>query len=508
MSKSHHGRDSLRGPQSARDLSASGGRFGRMFPRLPGAKFHKKALQDLARKMISRARPISEKQYNPEESEIPAGYTYLSQFIVHDLTFDPASSLQHKDDPKALFDFRTPRFDLDCIYGRPDDQPYLYRADHIRLRLGELLTTRRDWDLPRDSFGRAIIGDPRNDENVIISQLHGLFLRFHNRVADVLGTAGKDEKTDFFSTVQQSVRWHYQWMILHDFLPRLVNEKTYNEVLPHLAKHTSLQHAPPRLRFFRLRGRKHRHRRYIPIEFTAAACRYGHSMVRPEYRLNRKSDVQQPLAILSTRKRDLTKDLRSFRRFQRNWVIQWDLFFAGILPQTKQKPHTKNRVQPAYKIDTSLTSALGGLPFAFKENMPSLAERNLIRGWRLSLPSGQAVARALGETPLADEDLKVYVPGRKTIPIPLTDISPSFRENAPLWFYVLAEAQHQFGGMKLGPVGGRIVMETFVGLMLADKYSFISQNPAWTPDLARRGKFGMAEFVQQARLWRQPSGNS
>lgn len=76
-----------------------------------------------------------------ENQGINAGYTYLGQFIDHDLTFDPASSLQKQDDPDALVDFRTPRFDLDNIYGRgPDDQPYLYEEDGRLLQLGRPLT--------------------------------------------------------------------------------------------------------------------------------------------------------------------------------------------------------------------------------------------------------------------------------------------------------------------------------------------------------------------------------
>jgi Animal haem peroxidase len=481
-----------------------------MFPRLRGAKFDDDVLFALGEKMISAGRPISERKHNPEESDIPAGYTYLGQFISHDLTFDPASSLQRKDDPTALFDYRSPCFDLDCIYGRgPDDQPYMYRANHIHFRLGERLNTRH-WDVPRDSLGMALIADPRNDENVIISQLQGLFLRFHNCVADVLRVGGKDKKPDFFWNVQQSVRWHYQWMILHDFLPRIVNEETYNKVLPHVAKQTSIEKAPPQLRFYKLGGPRHRRRRYIPIEFSAAAGRFGHAMVRPAYRLNRKPGIGQPFAILSNRVRKPKTDLRGFERFQRNWAVQWDLFFAGLSPSKKQKPHTMNRVQPAYKIDTSLSAALGNMPFVFKEPMPSLAARNMIRGSWLGLPSGQAVARALHEKPLSDEHLRVYLPRagrRRARHIPLTHISASFRGKAPLWFYILAEAQHEFSGAKLGCVGGRIVMETFVGLMLADRHCFLNQNPGWKPELSRRGKFGMAELVHQALSWRPPPGN-
>src|SRR5262252_3313531 len=118
-----------------------------------------------------------------EESGIPALYTYLGQFIDHDLTFDPNSSLQKQNDPNALTDYRTPAFDLDCIYGRgPDDQPYMYGPGGAFL-VGEEIQGGQAGarDLVRGPNGRALTGDPRNDENAMVSQLHGLFHRFHNR---------------------------------------------------------------------------------------------------------------------------------------------------------------------------------------------------------------------------------------------------------------------------------------------------------------------------------------
>src|SRR4051794_39151339 len=200
------------------------GRFGRMFRTLPAAKFSEKALKDLATAMVAEPEPPApETEIDPEESSvISAGFTYLGQFIDHDLTFDPVSSLQRQNDPDGLVDFRTPRFDLDCVYGRgPDDQPYLYRQDGRTMLLGEPLTGNpadpKARSVPRNTpqageGARAIIGDPRNDENVIVSQLQAAMLRFHNRMAGVLPAAG-------FEEVQRMVRWHYQWVVLHDFLP-------------------------------------------------------------------------------------------------------------------------------------------------------------------------------------------------------------------------------------------------------------------------------------------------
>src|SRR5881296_2885827 len=167
------------------------GRFGRMFRFLPPAQFGASEAENLANlhklgDAMSADFDEPKDGKDEEESGIPALYTYLGQFIDHDITFDPASSLQKQNDPNALVDFRTPALDLDNVYGRgPDDQPYLYMPDSRTFVLGDKLTGSKHTanDLPRFN-GRALIGDPRNDENVIVSQLQGLFLQFHNRFAD------------------------------------------------------------------------------------------------------------------------------------------------------------------------------------------------------------------------------------------------------------------------------------------------------------------------------------
>src|SRR6266852_7133600 len=207
----------IRGADLSRSSPLFEGPFGRMFRALPPADFgpddaaSQAALAVLASKIISPKDPADPKDgADPEESGIPSAYTYFGQFIDHDLTFDPVSSLQRQDDPDALVDFRTPRFDLDCVYGRgPDDQPYLYRADGLRMLQGDPLTGNPDdtkaRGVPRETPepgepARALLGDPRNDEIVIVSQLQASMLRFHNRMVDVLGS-------DDFEQVQQAVRW-------------------------------------------------------------------------------------------------------------------------------------------------------------------------------------------------------------------------------------------------------------------------------------------------------------
>ena len=423
------------------------GRFGRMFRTLPAAEFDKDDLKDLAEKMVADAEEdeTSENADDPEENRgISAGYTYLGQFIDHDLTFDPASSLDKQNDPDALEDFRTPRFDLDSLYGRgPNDQPYLYEDNGVRMLLGEPLTGSVDHagkvdrgtrDLarnnPQGGRARALIGDPRNDENVIVSQLHATMLRFHNSVADHLARVeGRPPK---FEEVQNVVRWHYQWVVLHDFLPTIAGQNVVHQILPHLNKKKgSIRVQAPRLTFFHFENFP-----FMPIEFSAAVYRFGHSMVRPIYRLN--TTLEDRNQIFST---DERRSLTGFRALPSDFAVDWRLFF-----KTGENTRTgRERLQKAYKIDTSLVNPLGSLPKVIGDKRPSLAERNLSRGVSMGLPSGQSVARFMDVRVISDQKLRVgkaTEDDSKKNP-PLTDCRPSLKENAPLWYYILAEAQHE-----------------------------------------------------------------
>ena len=512
------------------------GRFGRMFRTLPAAEFDADDLKALATAMTAEpeATVTPETENDDEENfGIPAGYTYFGQFIDHDLTFDPASSLDRLNDPNALTDFRTPRLDLDSLYGRdPADQPYLFdQADKTgrKFKLGRDLTGGQPegvitQDLSRFQ-ARALIGDKRNDENVIVSQLHGLFLRFHNRLCDQDAEAS-------FEEVQRRVRWHYQWLVLFDFLPRICGRKRVKQVLPHIDAGKSIFEKKPERLFF------HWHvDPFMPVEFSGAAYRFGHSMVRPEYRLSLKDLPPHGPKVkgLNGRKFVFAADpldgLNGFREFPGDWAIDWSLYFETRGRKLSPKLLGPGRIQPAYKIDTSLVAPLGALPEFSKPNSNTpqdkrqpniLALRNLLRGAALGLPSGQDVARFMGLVPIDDDKLlvgKANVAGLsgKEANKPITAISARFADNAPLWFYCLAEAQVQWVKdaakeksdeaknavhVKLGEVGGRILTEVFVGLLQGDAHSFLSLAPNWKPELGRRtaksdfDRFTMGDLVE------------
>ncbi len=498
----------VRGLTLSRGSMLFEGRFGRMFRALPAADFGDtdeqtgKALGDLATAMVSNDPPKD--GADPEESGIPAVYTYFGQFIDHDLTFDPSSSLQKQNDPDALVDFRTPRFDLDNLYGRgKDDDPYFYDNDG-KFLLGHPLSGAKSnpkaCDLPRSQSkpARAIIGDPRNDENTIVSQLQGLFHRFHNAVFDDLKPQGYS-----FEEIQREVRWHYQWVVINDFLPKLVHPSVIASVLPHVAKHTDIVKDKPSLVFYHAQRDA-----FMPLEFSVAAYRFGHSIVRPGYRLSETV----PVLPVFTRGGKFGEGLTGFQAPPDNWAIDWALF-ADIEPRD---PDSTQRMQLAYRIDTSLVGPLGALPDSVGANPNSLALRNLLRGWRLRLPTGQDVARAMGVPVMADADILI---GRFTDDKPdqdawkpITAFGKVFEDNCPLWTYVLAETRlcqekvtiqttkgpTVISTPKLGPVGGRIVAETFAGIMLADSSSYLSQYPLWKPRYAKNGTFRLADLIAKA----------
>ena len=509
---SKHGA-AVRGLDNVPHSSVRDQRFGRMFRNLPPAAFSEEALIGLAETMfhgefarriaagVEVDTPLDGSEPENENPALPAGFTYLGQFIDHDITFDPMSSLDRFNDPDALQDFRTPRLDLDSIYGSgPDDQPFLYEDDGKHMLVGEdrdFDKTRNNRpDLPRNNAvpRRALIGDKRNDENSIVSQLQATFLRFHNRVLDTV--AGGD-----FQRAQQIVRWHYQWIVLHDFLPRVVGDQTYQEVV-------GGRGGIPATRFYEAKGRY----AFIPVEFSVAAYRYGHSMVRPSYALNHivrgANPNQQPfgnqtasyhrIPVFSLLNSELA-NLNGFRQLPDFWAVDWGFYFDGVTPDSP--PEGAVLPQPSFKIDTTLVDPLTSLP-DHQGEVPArraLAVLNLLRGWRMGIPSGQAVAHYMSLDALSDAEIFDSDDAeRRDARAALLAAHPGvFEDNCPLWFYILREAEVLSGGLHLGPVGGTIVAEVLAGLIAEDRHSFLSQWPTWRPTLpgAEMGHFTIADMI-------------
>jgi hypothetical protein len=477
-----HGELYLRDQVPPRSKYYGRGKFGRLFPTLPPFAKDSRELRQALRDVGALNGPMDAKDppppapnpQSPDNPRITAGFTFLGQFIDHDLTFDPTSSLERQVDPEAIENFRTPAFELDSVYasGRAAS-PHLYdaRSSRVKLLIETVPDTTED-DLPRNSQHTALIGDPRNDENLIVAGLHLAFLKFHNAVVDHL-QAQKPPPADVFAEAQRLVRWHYQWIVLHEFLPLTVGDTLVNQILevePEVGEERAPRRDPRP-------GRKvydWRHEPFIPVEFSVGAYRFGHSQIRPGYRVN--PNLAAPI-FAAPGATDLSGGKRGPDRF-----VDWRHFFkTGGNPEVAP--------QQSRRIDTLLSTPLLTLPFTgpnLPGNPASLAERNLLRHLTFELPSGQDVAKALEETPLTPREL--------------SDLAPfGLDRSTPLWLYILREAENRAAGQHLGPVGGRIVAEVFVGILQGDRQSYLRQDPKWRPTFGpTSGTFGIVDLLKFA----------
>jgi hypothetical protein len=440
------------------------GRFGRMFPQLRSLKESQLSIspEDLGR----LGGPMDGGGMDPAQDNprLTGGVTFLGQFLDHDITFDPTSSLEQQNDPQAVRNFRTAAFELDSVYGAgPDVQPFFYDG-------GRFVTSQDGGDVPRNELGTAIIADPRDDENLIVSQFHLAFLRFHNFVL------GSDARGDF-EEAQRIVRWHYQWIILHEYLPLTCGE----DVVRHILRHGR--------RFFRFVGEP-----FIPVEFSVAAFRFGHSQVRPGYRINDNFAAslfpEQPDAPFED------GDLRGGRPVTPERRLDPAQFFGPD-------------AQPGRLIDGRLSTPLLRLPDTVvppgtPDELRSLAIRNLQRGLAFALPAGQTIARFM-QIPELDDNELWQVSGSKER-IKTSDGQPA-SGLAPLWFYVLREAEFEAKGQHLHGVGARIVGEVFIGLLQGDQASFLNHEPGFTPTLPakKRGTFTLQDLFNLADLPKPPT---
>lgn len=428
-------------------------KFGRMFPMLSPFPKDTEKVRSALMELGKKGGIMDNDSANLDNPRIPSGFTFFGQFVDHDITFDPTSSFEHQNDPKAIENFRTPVLELDNIYGGgPIASPQLYDITTGGIKF--LIDKNFPNDVPRNSQNTALMADPRNDENLIISQLHLAFLKFHNAVLDRVISDGITAPFEAFAEAQRLVRWHYQWIVLHEYLPLIVGKSVIRDILENGRNYYKYKNKP-----------------YIPVEFAMAAFRIGHSQVRPFYKVN--SQFSAPIFNSSQdQSHPDPDDLRGGKRAARRFV-EWSNFFStgtGIVQQGK-------------KIDTTISSPLFELPFVPEPK--SLAQRNLLRGLSFGLPSGQDIAKEMFIRPL--------------LSVNFSDVAElGFHRKTPLWFYILREAQIKKDGTRLGPVGGRIVAEVMIGLLQGDGQSFLRQSPDWKPVLGNNGKFKMVDLLEIA----------
>jgi len=451
-----------------------------------GATFPPDALAELADRMVDDVKkrdtsqptvPLEDPQL--DNPNVTAGYTYLGQFINHDLTFDPTQGLPPGDfTPQQIQQGRRPSLDLSCLYGTGPGTPSyrrLYETALPRFIVGKTFPTAADDtptefskpnDLPREGQGaqfprRAVVADSRNDDNLAVAQTHVAFLRFHNAVVDHINadTPGLSFG-QLFEAARREVVLCYQRIIRDDFLPKMVDPDVYQEV-----KNNPLQ-------FFRVTSPSDL---FLPLEFASAAFRVGHSMVRNTYNWNRifqPHDPSTPAADIARLPQlfDFTGNGTmppGFQTLPTTWIIDWRRFydFSGVAAGPLPPPNASRM------MDTRLALFLHSIPLrqdgkpveqGGQQQRINLVLLDLLAGNKQglpALPSGQEAAQLLG------------------VPLPLTaaeiaggtdgDVLRKFGLDVqtPLWYYILKEAELRGGGEHLGPVGSRIVAETLFGIM-------------------------------------------
>ena len=470
--------------------------YTRMFPGLRGKPSRPRADIEEGLRKLGGAMVDTDPSIEPENQPRlpPAGYTYLGQLIDHDLTLDLTPLENAGDNVERTQNFRTPSLDLDQLYGGgPNLSPFLYRRDSPpgtsprnaeRFLIGKTITAggreASEDDLPRNSEGIALTADPRQDENLILAQLHVAFLKLHNLIiadSSILnGSPNYRRKGDSdFATAQRVVRWHYQWIVRYDYLKAILDSTVFEG----LKKVEEKKRANSQSDF------------KVPVEFNVAAFRFGHSMVRDAYKgiNNNQKDVGLSTIFGLTGPKGLTPPGKPTNlALPAEWRICWNRFFEiGILT---------SHINRARKIDTQIANGLYHLdeqdvkhfnvPIPMEHLEPKLPVRTLLRGFRMDLPSGEDVAREIsrrepGIKILTEDEIVNGV--HKEI---LTDPKYGFRKNTPLWYYVLKEAEvTPRNGRYLGPVGSYIVADVILDALVADHDSYLwsPDYPKWVPTL-------------------------
>jgi hypothetical protein len=444
----HMARDHCLAPERV-DAPIYGGRYRSLFPDLPALEVDEAALHALGRP----GGPCDLGDFPDDaDAHVAAVWPFFGQFVAHDITAD-RSPVTHHGDADRLRNVRMPRTNLEGLYGSgPVGSPYLYAKDDP----AKLLLSADGTDVPRNHEGIALIGDPRNDVHLFTSQMAVAFIRLHNRLVDRLREDDTAQDA-VFQEARRAATWHYQHVIVREFLPSLIGAQLTAELLD----------GGPQL--YRSDGDP-----YIPFEFADAAYRYGHAQIRARYQVNAGFG---PLPVFP--------DLMGFGPVAPERTVDWTL-------QVDVAGHAA--AQRAKRIDSRLPPALIALPTQISGSEPgtdyaSLANRDLQRGQAVGLASGEAIARQLGVPPLTAAQLGLAEHG--------------WTGETPLWLYILKEAELLHAGEQLGPVGGRLVGEVLVGIIDSDPESFRSVHPEWQPTLPGRqaGSFGLADILVPPCEW-------
>jgi Animal haem peroxidase len=471
-------------------------RFTRLGPKGTG-----KQLGEPNRRKIAQAMTVA----NLSPGQIPAGFTYLGQFLDHDLTFDKSALMEGVDiSPADLVQSRSPSLDLDSLYGLGPQDPgsAKFYSDGLHLKMGAAQggPSGQGFDLPREGAagtpGLAIIPDPRNDENLAVAQTHLAFIRFHNRVVDTLPAS--IPATQRFTEARKIVTKHYQWMVRTDYLPRICAPAVVTNVFSSGRKVFEVGALPNNIPT-------------MPLEFSVAAFRHGHSMVRAEYSWNKHF----PNATLG--------QLFDFSHLSGGlpgpipdiWIADFRRLynFGQLTPTPPALVVPTAQFNRAMRIDTNLVHPLAALRVPDPDPRKNLAFRNLLRANMVKLATGQQMAtfiknKGVALTKLTSAQLRNGNNGANLAGLTTTQRN-ALLTNTPLWFYILREAELNQG--RLGGVGARIVAETFHRAIQGSKFSIV-RDAAFRPTLGPNNTtFRMVDllhfaFQGQASLL-NPNGN-
>ena len=468
-------------------------RFSRVGPK--GTPLNATITKKLARAMVTGG---------GGDGNIPAGYTYLGQFVDHDLTMDPSGlKLEGEVSPAEMVQNRSPRLDLDSLYGAGPGSPEsakLYEADGLHMKVGttipaEGVKAKPGHDLPRVGKGgllksqKALIADPRNDENLIVAQTHLALINFHNKVVSKVPASLPPAQR--FTRTRRRVTLHYQWMLRHDFLPRICQPSVVNNVFNQGRKLIEPDAAPTDVPT-------------MPLEFSVAAFRLGHSMIRSEYNWNAKFPGDFGSLDWMFFFSALGGNLGGEKRLLSSWIADWRRMYDFPAAGKPGLAAPNSGVNMAMRIDTRLTNPLEFLPpstFGGDESASmirrNLAFRNLARGNLVRLASGQQMvtrlkSKGVNVTKLTRAQILNGNGGAK-----LDHLTPAEKNTVanktPLWFYILREAELNNGRLK--GVGARIVAETFHRAMEGSRFSIVRE-PDFRPTLGpRKGTFEMTDLL-------------
>lgn len=428
-------------------------RFGRLFPDLPASYTSPTILKDLGKKKG----PMDKK--SDRTKTVPVGHVFFGQFIDHDITLDVFSKFDEVNEPTAIENLRTPTLDLDCIFGAGHEAAnFMYHSEGefkgIKLLTGAdapQTGTPEDKikvqnDLLRSINTHAIIGDFRNDENRIISQMQLRMIDFYNILVDHYYKEEKLRGEELREVAQRQTRWHYQWAVVNDFLKTMCGAAVVDRILTHGRKYYC--GGVP----------------FIPVEFAVAAYRFGHSMAPQEIQVQRGDNAFTLFGDILGKGFTPVEHVRA--------IVDWHELFDT---------DEDRDVQRADQLDTKMASILLELPFVTGNDEKSLATRNMLRGNSFLLPGGDVIAHHM-ERP---EDEIANVVGLIS-----EQTKGDITSGAPLWYYILAEAEvigretsdGSFEpGEGLGPVGATIVAETIIGLLEFDTSSYLGANRNWEP---------------------------